>query len=252
MKKIYKTEILFGIHSVIEALKAGRRDFHEIYISKEGASSKRIFSIKELADQNRIPVKDIPATKLKSKTGSDFHQCVGALVSQYPVEDFYKITASLNSKSFLLIADGIQDPQNLGALLRTALCTGVNAVVIPKNRAAPPTPAVSRASAGALEHMLLTRVTNITDAIIKLKQKDVWIIGTDMLTENSVFSTDLTVPLAMVIGSEGKGIRPLVKKNCDLVISIPQDGPIGSLNASAAGAVIMYEVFRQRSICNRT
>ena len=251
MKK-HKTEILFGIHSVIEALKAGRRDFHEIYISKEGASSKRIFSIKELADQNRIPVKDIPAMQLKSKTGSDSHQCVGALVSQYPVADFHKITTSLNSKSFLLIADGIQDPQNLGALLRTALCTGVNAVVIPKNRAAPPTPSVSRASAGALEHMLLTRVTNITDAIIKLKQKDVWIIGTDMLTENSVFSTDLTVPLAMVIGSEGKGIRPLVKKNCDLVISIPQDGPIGSLNVSAAGAVIMYEVFRQRSIGNRT
>jgi 23S rRNA (guanosine2251-2'-O)-methyltransferase len=242
-----KTEILYGVHSVMEALKAGRRDFYRIYISKENNSAERIVSIKKLADKCRIPAEEIPASKLRSKTGSDFNQGVGALVSPYPVADFYQVTASLHPKSFLLIADGIQDPQNLGALLRTALCAGVDAVIIPKDRAAPPTPSVSRASAGALEHMQVIRATNITDAIKRLKKINVWIIGTDLSAENSVFSTDLTVPLAIVIGSEGKGIRPLVKNNCDLLISIPQKGPLGSLNASAAGAIVMYEVFRQRS-----
>lgn len=241
-----KTEILFGVHSVVEAVKANRRHFHTIYLSQESVSSERITPIKNLAEKHHIPVKEISAAKLKQKTGSALTQGVGALVSPYPVADFYQVTASLHPKSFLLIADGIQDPQNLGALLRTALCAGVDAVVIPKDRAAPPTPTVSRASAGALEHMQVIRATNITDAIKKLKKINIWIIGTDLSAENSVFSTDLTVPLAIVIGSEGKGVRPLVKKNCDLLISIPQKGPLGSLNASAAGAIVMYEVFRQR------
>lgn len=247
-----KTEILFGVHSVVEAVKANRRNFHAIYLSQESASSERITPIKKLAEKHHIPVKEISATKLKQKTGSALTQGVGALVSPYPVSDFHKVTASLHSKSFLLIADGIQDPQNLGALLRTALCAGVDAVIIPKNRAAPPTPTVSRASAGALEHMQLIRITNITDTIKTLKKKNVWVIGTDLSAGNSVFSTDLTVPLAVIIGSEGKGIRPLVRKNCDLLVSIPQSGPLGSLNASAAGAIVMYEVFRQRSSGRRS
>ena len=172
---------------------------------------------------------------------------MGAEVGPYPAADIHKVLTTLHSASFLLIADGIQDPQNLGALLRTALCAGVDAVIIPRNRAAPPTPTVSRTSAGALEHLQLVRATNITDVIKDLKKNNLWIIGTDLSAETSVFNADLNVPLALIIGSEGKGIRPLVKKNCDLLVSIPQRGSLGSLNASAAGAIVMYEVFRQRT-----
>ena len=247
MKNKSNTDILFGPHSVIEALKANRRDFRTIFISKDIASSERGLTIRELAEERRVPLKEMSSINLKQKTGSDLHQGVGAEVGPYPAADIHKVLATLHSASFLLIADGIQDPQNLGALLRTALCAGVDAVIIPRNRAAPPTPTVSRTSAGALEHLQLVRATNITDVIKDLKKNNLWIIGTDLSAGTPVFSADLNVPLALIIGSEGKGIRPLVKKNCDLLISIPQRGSLGSLNASAAGAVVMYEVFRQRT-----
>lgn len=245
-------DILAGVHSVLEALRAGRREFFEVYIAREGASSERLAPIKTLAKQNGISIKEIPAGRLTSKTGVDLHQGVGARVSRFPVDGLTALTESKHALRFLLIADGLQDPQNLGALLRSALCAGVEAVIIPKNRAAPPTPTVSRASAGALEHMRLLRVTNITDTIRTLKQAGLWVIGADVRAEASLFSVDLTVPLALVIGSEDKGIRPLVKKHCDLLVRIPQDGPLGSLNASAAGAVMMYEVFRQRTSQKKT
>jgi len=139
----------------------------------------------------------------------------------------------------------------LGALLRTALCAGVDGIVIPKDRSALPTPAVSKASAGALEHSSLARVTNMVNTIKHLKEKGLWILGLDRIAEQSVFSSDLKGSIALVVGGEAKGIRPLVKKHCDMLMSIPQSSRINSLNASAAGAVVMYEAFRQRSAANK-
>ena len=135
---------------------------------------------------------------------------------------------------------------NLGALIRTALAVGMMALITPRDRCAPPTPTVSSASAGALEHMTLVQVTNLARALGRLQEKGIWIFGLDHRAELDCFQSDFTGPAALVIGGEGKGIRPLVKKSCDHLVSIPQNGPVTSLNASVAGAVVMYEAYRQR------
>jgi 23S rRNA (guanosine2251-2'-O)-methyltransferase len=142
--------------------------------------------------------------------------------------------------------DNIVDPQNLGALIRTALCVGIDGVVMPRDNCAPPTASVSSASAGALEHIDLCRVTNLVQTIKLCKSHGLWIFGMERGAEQSIFGGDLTGPIALVLGGEQKGIRPLVRKHCDMLFSIPQRGPIESLNVSAAGAVAMYEALRQR------
>jgi 23S rRNA (guanosine2251-2'-O)-methyltransferase len=145
-----------------------------------------------------------------------------------------------------LILDGVVDPQNLGALVRTAVCAGLGAVVLPKDRAARPGPAVSRASAGALEYARVVVVPNIVATIQALKPLGLWIAGLDKNEGKPLFASDLSGPLAIVVGAEGKGIRPLVRRHCDFLVAVPQTGPIDSLNASVAGAVVIYESWRQR------
>jgi 23S rRNA (guanosine2251-2'-O)-methyltransferase len=247
LKQNEQTEILYGIHPVFEAMKAGRRRFREIYLVRERISP-RIETILELAAKKGIPVKAISRSRLEEISRTDLHQGIGASVSRYPIMELSHILSgpvkALQDKYFLIM-DSVEDPQNLGALVRTALCAGTSGIIIPKNRAASPTPASSKASAGAIEHAPVTMVTNIVSTIQILKKYGIWVVGTDMKARESIFSTNLSFPAAIVIGSEGKGIRPLVKKNCDLLVAIPQCGPVGSLNASAAGAVILYEVFRQ-------
>ncbi len=241
------SEILYGVHSVDEALKAGRRDFQEIYTRRK--ISSRLMPLVEQAERFKIPVRNMSQTEMTLKTGTDLHQGIGALVSPYPLiglEEMIDYPGPVPGDFFLLLIDGVEDPQNLGALVRTALGVGITGVVIPKNRAASPTPAVSRASAGALEHIRLSRVTNMASTIQTLKKKGVWVVGTDACAASSLFSIDFTPPVAVVIGGEAGGIRPLVRKRCDFLVSIPQGGPVMSLNASVAGAVVMYEVLRQR------
>jgi len=250
LKKKIKYEILYGIHSVSEAIKAGRRIFFEIFIVK-GRAPDRLISVLNQAEQNNISVKFVSSSKIREITGSNKHQGIGASVSPYPLCSLDKILDIKNTVPndyFLLIIDSIEDPQNLGALIRTALSAGVNGVIIPKNRAASPTPAVSKSSAGALEHICLIQVTNLSDTINTLKKNGVWITGTAIDAETNIFETDIPSPTAIIIGSEAKGLRPLIKKNCDFLVSIPQKGPVESMNASAAGAVVMYEVLRQRLI----
>ena len=242
-----KTEILYGIHPVAEALKAGRRKFLEIYIVQDKAS-KRLKKIIEAASPLKIPVATIKTSRMESITGTSRHQGVGAKVSMYAPANLADIFDNIkpNEKPFLLMLDSIVDPNNLGALIRTALCAGINGVIIPKDRSALPTPAVSKASAGALEHINIAVITNMIAAIKVLKKKGLWIAGMDKCSHQSIFSSDLSCPLAVVIGGEEKGIRTLVKKHCDFLISIPQKGKFNSLNASVAGAVVMYEALRQR------
>ena len=245
-----KKEILFGINPVYEVLRAGRRDIFKVYIAKEKIS-KRLEGIIMLADSLKIPVEESTSLYLKSISGSEHHQGVGIQTGPYPfvkVSDMLDSIQGGKSDSFLLLLDNIMDPHNLGALIRTALCVGVNGVIIPKDRSAQPTPTVSKSSAGALEHICLSRVTNMVNTITMLKKSGLWIAGMDKISAESIFTCDMKRFNAIVIGGEGKGLRPLVKKNCDMLLSIPQTGPLDSLNASAAGAVVMYEAFRKRRV----
>ncbi len=250
MGKTVKKEILFGINSVLEALKAGRRDFFGVYIAKEKIS-QRLERILTLAERKKIPVERVEPSRLKSLTGTDQHQGIGARTGLFPLSGISDIIDNIrpdDTNPLLLVIDNIMDPHNLGALVRTAICVGVNGIIIPKDRSVSPTPAVSRASAGALEHVRLVRVTNMVNTIEALKEKGWWIAGMEKASDRSIFLSDLTGHIAIVIGGEEKGIRPLVKKHCDFLMSIPQLGPINSLNASVAGAVAMYEAFRQRHL----
>ena len=248
-----KTEILFGIHPVNEALKAGRRVFTRIYISKE-KTSNRAQSIISCAGSRKIPVSYTARSDLNDMAGTDGHQGICAQVSTFPLSDTNVLTTPhgfsrsnhSNAPGFVLILDQIVDTHNLGALIRTAVCTGVQAIILPKDRSACPTPAVSKASAGAMEHAEIIIVTNIVSKLTELKQAGMWISALIPHEGQSVFRADFSIPTALMIGGEEKGIRPLVKKHCDFMISIPQHGPVDSLNASVAGAVVMYEVFRQR------
>jgi len=172
-------------------------------------------------------------------------------VTAYPlvdVADLLETAKSGEGPPFLLLLDHIVDPQNLGAIIRTAVCAGVDAVIIPKDRAAHPSAAVSRVSAGALEYMRVALVNNIVRVVKTLKGQNLWIVGLDQNAGRSIYKADLTGAIGLVIGGEEKGIRTLVKQNCDFLISIPQTGKVGSLNASVAGAIVMYESYRQRTV----
>jgi len=243
-----QTEILYGIHPVCEALLAARRRIFKLYVQAD-KKSKRLEQIVILAESRRISIQYVDAAGIKTMAGSGQNQGVAAEASAYPLVTLEKIIKKAdqdNGRPFLLLLDNIVDPHNLGALIRTAVCAGVDGIVIPKDRSAGPTPVVSKISAGGLEHIYVSRETNMVQTVKQLKETGVWIFGMEKNAANSVFTSDLTGPLAIVIGSEESGIRPLLKKHCDFLISIPQLGPVESLNASVAGAVVMYEVLRQR------
>ena len=245
-----KTEILYGFHPVYEALRAGRRAFHEIYILKQ-THNRRMEPIRKAAGRQNILLKEASPEELQAIAGDVSHQGVLARVSVYPLVDAANLSVNVLSATrspFFLLLDHIVDPHNLGAIVRSALCAGVDGVIIPKDRSAFPTPLVSRISAGALEYMRVAQVNNIVRFVKTLKHQDIWIIGLDPNAEQSIYRTDLTGAIGLVVGGEQKGIRALVKRNCDVLISIPQNGPVGSLNASVAGAIAMYEAFRQRRL----
>ncbi len=243
-----RTELLYGIHPVLEALAARRRRVDTIYLANRGATG-RLKSLLSAADSLGIPLQKVSVADLKTLLGPAVHQGVAAKVSPYPFTDLSEMLRpdpARNTGMFLLILDNIQDPQNLGALLRTALCVGVDGVILPKDNCAAPTPAVSKASAGALEHIRLSRVTNLVQAMKRCQKDGVWIIGLQKEAAQSIFAGDLSGSIAIVLGGEQKGIRPLVSRNCDFLFAIPQQGPVQSLNVAAAGAVAMYEAWRQR------
>ena len=245
-----KTEILYGFHPVYEALRAGRRTFHEIYISKQ-PHARRIERIRSAADRKNILLKETSPAKMQAIGGRISHQGIMAKVTAYPLADTADLLGTVLSGTrspFFLLLDQIVDPHNLGAIIRTGLCAGIDGVIIPKDRSAYPTPAVSRISAGALEYMRVAQVNNMARFVRALKDQDVWIVGLDQNAGQPIYGKDLSGAVGLVVGGEEKGIRPLVKRNCDFLISIPQCGPVGSLNASVAAAIAMYELYRQRVI----
>ncbi len=245
-------EILFGIHPVREMLNAGRRSCHCIWMLSDQAQQRRTLLRGLVADRG-IPIRECSREQLDVRCGDRRHQGVAAEVTSFPSMDLEAALLSLdNQPSPLVLAlDSISDPQNLGAILRSALCTGVAVVILPKDRSARPTPIVSKASAGAMEHIQLAQVTNLASTLATLKAHGYWVAGTDAGADRSLYEAELTGPVVLVIGSEEKGLRRLVRQRCDFLLGIPQVGPVGSLNASAAAAVVLYEAFRQRSRMDR-
>ena len=182
-----------------------------------------------------------------------FYQGVIAIVPPFDyceVEDILELAEQRNEDPFIIVLDGIEDPHNLGSIIRTAETAGVHGVIIPKRRSAQVNSPVNKASAGAVEHIKIARVTNINDSLQQLKNAGLWICGTDINTETYYYKQDLTGSLAIVIGNEGKGMSEKTKKNCDFLVKIPMKGKITSLNASVSAGIIIYEAVKQRNLAN--
>ena len=237
-----------GRNAGIELLESNR-DINKIYISN-GEKNGSINKIIAMAKEKRVIIQEVNKSKLEQMACSDNHQGVIAIVPPFEYCDIDDILNEANQKNedpFILILDGIEDPHNLGAIIRTAETAGVHGIIIPKRRAAGVNSTVAKVAAGAVEHMKIARVNNIHEAIRYLKENDVWVCGTDMDTNKYYYNQDLTGPLAIVIGSEGFGMSKLVKENCDFRVKIPMKGKITSLNASVSAGIVIYEAVRQRN-----
>lgn len=241
-------DIIFGRNSVSEAIKAGR-PLDSILVARgdHAGSIPRILSDAKNAD---IPVKEVDRKKLDFMCGHGNHQgvvAVGAVKAYSTVDDIFNLAEERGEPPFIIVCDEIEDPHNLGAIIRTAEASGAHGIIVPKRRSAPLSFAVSKTSAGAVEFMHVARVTNIPQTIEELKARGVWIYCADMDGE-TFYSADLKGGVALVVGSEGKGVGRLVKEKCDMVLSMPMKGKINSLNASVAAGILMYEISKQRDI----
>ncbi|TLY30390.1 MAG: 23S rRNA (guanosine(2251)-2'-O)-methyltransferase RlmB [Ignavibacteria bacterium] len=232
---------------VMEALKA--ETLIEKIVILAGVKGGAIERIRGLAKQNRVPVMDVGKQRFRELVSDTTTQGVVAIVGTkryVEVDDILEAAKKRGEPPFLLVLDEIEDPHNLGALIRTAECAGVHGVIIPKHHAAEVTTTVAKTSAGASEYVPVAKVVNVANTLEELKQKGFWIIGTDPKAERLYTEVDYAGSIAIVIGNEGKGIRPLVKEKCDFLVKIPLFGSIESLNASVAGALILYEGVRKR------
>ncbi len=246
MEQEVKEDVIVGRNPVMEAIRAGE-EIDKILVL-HGEKNGSITPILEKARALKIPIREVAKQKLDFMSGGAAHQGIAAIIAARTyceISDILLVAKERNEDPFIVICDGIEDPHNLGAIIRTAEAAGVHGIIIPKNRAASLNATVAKASAGALMHMNISRVTNITEAIKELKDNGLWIFGADMDGRPSK-DFDLTGPIALVVGSEGNGISRLVKENCDGIISLPQKGKINSLNASVAAGILMYDILRQK------
>ena len=253
-----KDQIIWGIHSLLEALKACPNCVKEIFVEK-GRKGLRLEEILAIAQEKSIPV-----TVSQAPTEGSYKKNIGSREQEnsqgvsarivlpiLSLEELLGKVRNISTPPFLLALDSIQDPHNLGAIIRSAVAAGVNGLILPKDRSAPITGTVIKVSAGAAFHLDICRVTNLVSSFKVLKEEGIWIFGTAKDSSQPVYDTDLTVPACLVIGSEGKGLRPLVAENCDMYISIPMQGTLDSLNASVAAGIIMFETIRQRKAAHR-
>ncbi|HLP16073.1 MAG TPA: 23S rRNA (guanosine(2251)-2'-O)-methyltransferase RlmB [Bacteroidota bacterium] len=239
--------VIVGRHPVIEALRSGTL-IEKILISKT-THGEALHTIRQMARERNILCVDVQAEKLGKYTDSQTTQGIVAIVGEKAyceVEDILAIAAAKKERPFILIFDEIEDPHNLGALIRSAVCTGAHGGIIPKHNAASVTETVAKTSAGASAHFPIAKVTNIAQTIDELKHQGVWIVGTEIGAKQTFMEIDYTMPVAIVVGNEGRGMRRLVKEKCDFLVSIPMRGSLDSFNASVAGALLMYEVLRRR------
>lgn len=236
-----------GRNAVIELLKSGK-PVNKIFILK-GERQGSINEIIKLAKKNGNIISEVDKSKLDNLSDTKHHQGVIAFVSpvEYKtIDDIFDLAKERNEDPFILIADEIEDPHNLGALIRTAECAGVHGVIIPKRRAVGVTEIVAKTAVGATEYVPIARVNNINETIKELQDRGVWIVGTDGNADKLYYEQDLTGPIAIIIGSEGRGMGSLTMKNCDFLVKIPMMGKITSLNASVSGGVVVFEALRQR------
>jgi 23S rRNA (guanosine2251-2'-O)-methyltransferase len=240
------SDIIFGIHAVSEALKSRERSFDYVAIAKD-RTDPRIQRIIDDCRQSGIAVRFVPREEIDRETRTRTHQGVMAFTSRKKFSDLEEILDNKRGEhAFVLVLDGIEDPHNLGALMRSADGAGVDGVVIPERRAAGITGTVVKASAGASEHLSVARVVNIARTLEDLKERNVWVVGLDERGTQSYDELDYNMDVALVMGAEGKGLHDLVRKKCDLLVSIPMMGEVSSLNVSVAGGIVMYEALRQR------
>lgn len=244
------SRIIAGRQPVLEALRAGTKIEKVAFLT--GVHGRVINDIRSLAKQSGVQTVELGRQEFRELASDATTQGVVALISSrqnyVSLEAILDVARHTNQNGFLLVLDEIEDPHNLGALVRTAECAGVHGVILPKHRSAHITETVAKTSAGAIEHVAITEVTNIVHTIDELKSRHFWIVGLDAESEKDYTTVDYSSPVAIIVGNEGRGIRRLVKEHCDFLVKIPLHGKIASLNASVAGALVMYEVSRKRTI----
>ncbi len=245
-------EIIYGRNAVYECLRANRREVFSIQIAAGAQERGVLADILTLAGHRHIPIQKVERAQLDRLGQEGHHQGVAAQVSGYPyvgVGDILDQAARQGQPPWLLLLDCLQDPQNLGTLLRTAEVVGVHGLIIPDRRAAAVTPAVVNASAGACEHVRIAQITNLTREMEALKERNVWLIGLeDEPSATPLWQADLGGAVGLVVGSEGSGMRRLVRETCDLIVRLPMYGQINSLNAAVAGSIALYEIARRRHL----
>lgn len=243
-------ELVIGRHPAVEALKS-ERDINKIFL-QEGLSGGKMKEIQKLAKRHKVQVTFVPKNKLDQLSDGANHQGVvvaASPVSYASIDDLFAAAEKKEEQPFFLLLDGIEDPHNLGSIMRTADAIGVHGIIIPKRRAVPLTGTVAKASTGAIEHVPVARVTNLVKTMEELKERGLWIFGTDM-DGKDYRQWNVDSPIGLVIGNEGKGLSRLVKENVDETLSIPMTGHVQSLNASVASSLLMYEVYRKRNPLN--
>lgn len=242
-----RTDIIIGRNPVMEAVRSGR-EIDKLFVAK-GSTGGSVAAIIAKCSEKGIVIKEVPATKLDFMSGGANHQGVAVSVASREYSSVEEILAYAKEKDeapFIIICDDLEDPHNLGAIIRTAEACGVHGIIIPKRRSVTLSATVAKSASGALEYMKVAKVTNLVNEIEKLKDNGIWIYGADMDGVNWC-SQDYSGGVALIIGNEGKGIGRLVAEHCDVMVSLPMKGKINSLNASVAAGVLMYEVSRQRS-----
>lgn len=240
--------LIWGRNAVQEVLRAGK-NVKRIFIAEGAHTAGSLGEIIAAARSQGVPVQRLERKALDRIASTDRHQGVVAEVAEFEyatVDEILDAAQRSGEEPFILILDTLQDPQNLGTLIRTAEAVGVHGVIIPRHRAVGVTPAVVKASAGAVSHLLIAQATNLSRAIEELKERGVWVVGLDMAGERAFDEVDLNMPLALVVGAEGKGISRLVGEKCDFLVKIPMRGHVDSLNAAVAGAIVLYNAWRQR------
>ncbi|MCM3620405.1 23S rRNA (guanosine(2251)-2'-O)-methyltransferase RlmB [Sutcliffiella horikoshii] len=239
-------EFIMGRNPVLEALKSNR-EINKLWIA-EGGQKGSIQQVIAMAKEANVLVQFVPRKKIDQMVEGN-HQGVVASVAAYDyaeLDDLYRLAEKRNEDPFFLILDEIEDPHNLGSIMRTADAVGAHGIIIPKRRAVGLTATVAKASTGAIEHVPVVRVTNLARTVDELKEKGLWIFGTDAKGKVDYTKMDCSLPLGLIIGSEGKGMSRLLKEKCDFLVSLPMVGKVTSLNASVAASLLMYEVFRKR------
>jgi 23S rRNA (guanosine2251-2'-O)-methyltransferase len=239
--------VIYGINTVAEALKARGRAFEYVAVARE-RHDQRVQQIIAGCRAQGVAVRSTPSEELDRLAGAPSHQGVVAVTSekQYAADADDLLATRRGQHAFLVVLDGVEDPHNLGAIIRTAEAAGADGIVIPERRAVGVTGTVAKASAGASEHLPIAKVTNISRTLEELKKKNVWTVGLDERADQTYDQVDYNMDCALVLGAEGKGLHEQVRKHCDFLVNIPMMGQVASLNVSVAAGVVMYEVARQR------